>query len=68
MDCSICRHLTDVYHSAHEKYLAARNGVFHAVSTELAASRFVDMERAKNDLLEHQAVCRPVSSGKAMAA
>jgi hypothetical protein len=39
------------------------------VSSELAASKLVDMERAKNDLLEHQAVCalaRP--AGRAMAA
>jgi hypothetical protein len=31
------------------------------VSTELAAHRNVDMERAKNDLEEHQFVCVSVA-------
>ena len=70
MDCALCKHLAETYALAHQKYLAARNGVFHAVSTELAASKLVDSERAKNDLAEHEAVCEAASrpAGRAMAA
>jgi hypothetical protein len=57
MNCAVCKHLSEIYQVTQERYVAARNGVFHLVSTELAASRLVDMERAKNDLVEHQGVC-----------
>jgi len=69
MDCSMCRHLAEIYRSAYDRYVAAKTGVFHAISTDLAASRLVDMERAKNDLVEHQAVCAPAAkASRAMAA
>jgi hypothetical protein len=68
MACALCSHLTAIFQSAHERYIAASNGVFCLVSTELAASRLVDLERAKNDLTEHQSVCGVVNSGRAAAA
>jgi hypothetical protein len=40
--------------------MEARSAAYYQVSTELAAHRNVDMERAKNDLEEHQFVCASV--------
>ncbi len=45
------------------KYSEARSGAFYQVSTELAAKRQVDMERARNDLEEHQLICPRAPAG-----
>jgi hypothetical protein len=39
------------------KYAAACSAAYYQVSTELAASKNVEMERAKSELEEHRFVC-----------
>jgi hypothetical protein len=43
--------------SRRSEYFEARSSAYYQVSTELAARKNVDMERAKSDLEEHQLVC-----------
>jgi len=57
MTCLICKDLTRVLKSANADYRTARSGPFYFVSTELAAKKQVDMERAKTALGEHQSCC-----------
>ena len=57
MDCSTCTHLRQAFESKVSKYIEARSAAYYRVSTELAAHKNVDMERARNDLEEHQFVC-----------
>jgi hypothetical protein len=57
MDCAKCRELRQTFEFKLGKYIEARSAAYYRVSTELAAHRNVDMERAKNDLEEHQFVC-----------
>jgi hypothetical protein len=62
MDCSECKNLEQAFESRLSKYTEARSAVYYRVSTELAAKKNVDMERARNDMEEHQLVC--VSAAK----
>ena len=57
MDCLECKNLEEAFESTLSKYIEARCAAYYRVSTELAAKKNVDMERAKNDLEEHQLVC-----------
>ena len=57
MACLKCAHLEQLFESKLSKYGEARSAMFHQVSTELAAKKRVDMERARNDLEEHQRLC-----------
>ena len=57
MDCLICKDLERTLESRHGAYIEARAATYYRVSTELAARKNVDMERAKSDLEEHQLVC-----------
>ena len=57
MDCLICTGLERAFESRHSEYVEARSAAYYQVSTELAAYKNVDMERAKSDLKEHQLVC-----------
>jgi len=57
MNCSQCTDLYRTRESARIKYVAARLAAFYRVSTDLAAKKQVDLERAKTDLQEHQLVC-----------
>ena len=57
MDCSICKDLERALESRRRAYIEARAAAYYRVSTELAAKKNVDMERAKSDLEEHQLVC-----------
>jgi len=57
MDCSECKNLEQAFESRLSKYTEARSAVYYRVSTELAAKKNVDMERARNDMEEHQLVC-----------
>ena len=59
MDCLVCKDLERAFESRLSKYLEARSAEYYRVSTELAAQKNVDMERAKSDLEEHQLVCVP---------
>jgi hypothetical protein len=57
MDCSICKDLEKALESRRSEYLEACSAAYYRVSTELAAHKNVDMERAKGDLEEHRLVC-----------
>lgn len=57
MDCLKCMHLELVFEARASNHSEARSSAFYQVSTELAAKKKVDMERARNDLEEHQLKC-----------
>jgi hypothetical protein len=57
-NCLECKNLNRVFKSELTKYLVARSAAFYRISTEFAAKRQVDMERAKNDMEEHLLICR----------
>ena len=57
MDCLICKNLKRAFESRRSQYIEARSAAYYRVSTELAAYKNVDMERAKSDLEEHLLVC-----------
>jgi len=57
MNCLECRDLERAFKSRLGKYIESRSAAFYRVSTELAAKKQVDMERAKTDLQEHQSIC-----------
>ena len=57
MDCPTCKDLERVFEARRSNYITARSAAYYRVSTELAAYKNVDMERAKSDLEEHQLVC-----------
>jgi hypothetical protein len=62
VNCAKCRELRQALEFKFGEYVEARSAAYYRVSTELAAHKNVDMERARNDLEEHQFVC--VSAGK----
>lgn len=57
MDCLVCKDLERTFESRRVAYVEARSAAYYRVSTELAAKKQVDMERAKSDLEEHRLVC-----------
>ena len=57
MDCLECKNLEEAFESRLSKYIEASSAAYYRVSTELAAKKNVDMERARNDLKEHQLIC-----------
>jgi hypothetical protein len=57
MDCLKCTNLEQALEFRLRKYSEARSAPFYQVSTELAAKKKVDMERARNDMEEHQLTC-----------
>ncbi len=63
MGCLICKELERAFESRRRNYIAARFAAYYRVSTELAAYKNVEMERAKSDLEEHQLVCVFAASG-----
>lgn len=63
MACLVCKDLERTLDFRRSKYFEARSAAYHQVSTEFAAQKNVDMERAKSDLEDHQSVC--VSAAKA---
>ena len=61
MHCLICKELERVFESRHSEYIEARSAPYYRVSTERAAYKNVDKERAKSDLEEHRLVCVSVA-------
>ena len=57
MGCLICASLEQAYLARLSEYIEARSSVCYRVSTRLAAEMNVEMERARYELEEHQAVC-----------
>jgi hypothetical protein len=64
MDCLECENLEEVFESRVSKYNEARSAAYYRVSTELAAKKNVDMERARNDLEEHKLICIPAAEAR----
>jgi hypothetical protein len=63
MDCLVCKDLGRVLEYRRSQYVEARSAAYYRVSTELAAYKNVDLERAKSDFDEHQMVCVFAASG-----
>ena len=57
MGCLICVSLEQAYIARRSEYIEARSSACYRVSTRLAAQMNVEMERARYELEEHQAVC-----------
>jgi hypothetical protein len=57
MDCLKCVHVEQVFQSRVVDYCEVRSAAFYQVSTELAAKKNVDMERARYDMEEHRLIC-----------
>ena len=57
MNCSMCKGLEEVCESRISEYVKARSAAYYQVSTELAAYKNVEMERARSELEEHRGVC-----------
>jgi len=55
MDCLICKELERVVEFRYNEYIEARSAAYFRVSTEFAAFKNVEKERAK--LEEHQLAC-----------
>jgi hypothetical protein len=53
----MCKSLKRTFEAKRSQYVEARSAAFYQVSSELAAYKNVNMQRAKNDLEEHQSVC-----------
>jgi hypothetical protein len=64
MACLFCRDLERTLDFRRSKYFEARSGAYYQVSTELAAQKNVDMERAKSDLEEHQLACASAAKAR----
>jgi hypothetical protein len=62
MDCLVCKGLQRVFESRRSEYIEARSAAYYRVSTEFAAYKNVDKERAESNLEEHQLLC--VSAAK----
>jgi hypothetical protein len=62
MDCLICKELERVFQCRRSEYIEARSAAYYQITTEFAAHKNVDQERAKSDLEEHRLVC--VSAAK----
>ena len=63
-NCLICKGLEGARESRLSEYVKARSAAYYRVSTELAAYKNVEMERAKSDLEEHRLVC--ISAAKSI--
>jgi hypothetical protein len=57
MKCLVCANMERAYLARLGEYLQARSSAGYRVSTRLAAQINVEMERARYELEEHQAVC-----------
>jgi len=57
MNCLKCKELSDAFEFRRNEFVEARSSAYYRVSTQLAAKRNVDMERARYDKEEHRAVC-----------
>lgn len=57
MRCLICRSLELAFETQRNRYLEASSLACNQVTTRLAAYWNVEMERARNDLDDHRAVC-----------
>lgn len=64
MNCLECKNLKEAFESRLSNYIEARSAAYYRVSTELAAKKNVDMERAKSEFEEHQSLCVSAAEAK----
>jgi hypothetical protein len=57
MECLLCKELSRALLPTRSEYVEARSSAFYRVSTDIAAKKQVDMERAKTILRDHQLLC-----------
>ena len=57
MNCLICQDLERAYGFAFSEYIEARSSAWFSLSSDIAASRNVDMERTRYELEEHRLLC-----------
>jgi hypothetical protein len=57
MECLTCKNLKRAFESRRREHDESLSSVYYHVTTEFAAFKNVDKERAKSDLEEHQLVC-----------
>lgn len=57
MSCIICENLEREFKTRQKEYFEARSAAYYQVSRKFAASRNVEMERAKIDLEDHRLIC-----------
>jgi len=57
MNCAVCRDLKRVFAAKSNAYREARFSACYTVTTEFAAQRNVDLQRARYALEEHYRVC-----------
>jgi hypothetical protein len=57
MNCLTCKNLERALESRRSEYVEARSSAYYQVTTEFAAHKNVDKERAKSNLEEHRLVC-----------
>jgi len=65
-NCLECKDLNRIFKSELTKYLVARSATFYRISTEFAAKRQVDMERAKNNMEEHLLICPLITKARCL--
>jgi hypothetical protein len=61
MACLVCKDLERSFEVRRSDYIKALSGAYYRVSTQLAAHKNVDMERAKSALQQHRSVCIPAA-------
>lgn len=66
MDCLKCKNLEGAFIFRLHDYVEACSSAYYRVSTEFAAKKNVDMERARYDMEEHRAVCASYPERKAL--
>jgi hypothetical protein len=64
MDCLKCKNLSGALEFRRNQYVEALSSAYYRVSTEFAARKNVDMERARYDMEEHRAVCASYAGRK----
>ncbi len=57
MNCSECRDLYRIFERRSSNYAQACSSAFFRISSTIAARVYIDLQRALNDLQEHQADC-----------
>jgi hypothetical protein len=64
MNCLKCKELLGALEFRRNEYVEARSSAYYRVSTEVAAKKNVDMERARYDLEEHRELCASYADRK----
>ena len=65
MACATCADLERDFEFRRAEYIEALSEAYYRVSSELAASKNVELELAKSTLVEHQFVCGDAATGPA---